>query len=298
MPRARDLAPVLGHVRLHAQPVALGEGAEPRHQLGGARGHEARREDRLHERRRRHRRQLAQQPLRLAERRGRAALDVVVGRVAVHVDLAHEGALALRGARAAERERRVRVQRAEVHAARRAVLERATHGVGAHGRRVRLARELGLGGEGVRVEPVEQLQVVPLAREEVLRRVRVRVHEAGHQEAALRQRHRPQARRQAAHLAALTAQAEHPTGGERLGVPVLEEGHLARGGDAEHGVLKHGQLGSRRARDDRAAHEQRQLVAVAGGTGDGAMAAAGEREADGRGGAGHEGRRGRAVHAR
>eukprot|EP00965_Chrysotila_dentata_P045336 1506220-Pleurochrysis_carterae.AAC.2 len=113
-----------------------------------------------------------QEALRLRERRV-CLLHVVRGRVAVHVDLADEGALPRGGGGIGEEQRRVRVDRGEVDAGGRAERERAAHHIGIDALGVLQVVELSLKLERVRLEPLQQLQVVARAREGELRRVRV-----------------------------------------------------------------------------------------------------------------------------
>lgn len=206
-----DLSHVLGDVGLDVEVPGARQVGQLLHEVHVAAEGEARRHHGLHQRAL----QLlhpVHEAVRVVER---ALRRLVVRRVAVdvHVDLADEGALA--GSHRAPRQlqRALRVDGGEVAGQRRPCAQAAAH----HGV-VHLGRELGvrvaaLQRERVRPQPVQEGLVVAEARVGELRRVQVRVHEAGQQQLSGPQHHRrghdPQRRAQRGGVAAAQRLGQH-----------------------------------------------------------------------------------------
>mmetsp|Transcript_15896 Transcript_15896/g.62111 ORF Transcript_15896/g.62111 Transcript_15896/m.62111 type:complete len:245 (+) Transcript_15896:654-1388(+) len=172
---------VLRDVRLDRKVAALGNIAQLAHQLAGACGHEARGDHGLHK------------PLLLLASSHllyvlhelhrvfdalRSALHVAVRRVAVHVDLAHHRALAKLSDDIDEQLRRSSANRGEVHSTRGSAAKQPLHYLLVHFPGLLLVTEEGFGREGVRLEPLEQGELVARACVAVLRRMDVRVNHA------------------------------------------------------------------------------------------------------------------------
>mmetsp|Transcript_16996 Transcript_16996/g.64753 ORF Transcript_16996/g.64753 Transcript_16996/m.64753 type:complete len:315 (-) Transcript_16996:232-1176(-) len=113
-----------------------------------------------------------------------SVLDVVLGTVAIHADLAHVCPLSGLAHDVDEKLGGFQMQRSEVRARRGACTKVPPHASLVHLPGVAEVLEARLAGEGVGLQPLQQRQVHARARPRVLGSVRMAVHEAGHDEAA------------------------------------------------------------------------------------------------------------------